>query len=83
MNSPQATLRVRWDIVNALRETKGLEQDDALARAMHVNPSSVSRVTNGKQQPGPRFIAGLCRALNAKMDHLFKIVDEADLEDAA
>ncbi len=74
MTSTQATLRVRWHIVNALRETRGLEDDGALARAMGVNPSSVSRVANGKQQPGPRFIAGLCAALNAKMTDLFEVV---------
>lgn len=79
MTNTQATLRVRWNIVDALRETKGLADDGALSRAMGVNPSSVSRVTNGKQQPGPKFIAGLCVALNAKMNDLFEIV----LEDAA
>ena len=74
MNSTQATLRVRWDVVKALREIKELTDDGALARAMGVNPSSVSRVTNGKQQPGPRFIAGLCIALSAKMTDLFEVV---------
>ena len=74
MTSTQATLRVRWDVVNALREIKNLTDDGSLARAMGVNPSSVSRVTNGKQQPGPRFIAGLCVALNAKMTDLFEVV---------
>ena len=74
MTSTQATLRVRWDVVNALREIKNLTDDGSLARAMGVNPSSVSRVTNGKQQPGPRFIAGLCIALNAKMTDLFEVV---------
>ena len=74
MTETQATLRVRWHIVSALRETRGLEDDGALARAMGVNPSSVSRVTNGKQQPGPRFIAGLCAALNAKMTDLFEVI---------
>ena len=74
MTSTQATLRVRWDVVNALREIKNLTDDGSLARAMGVNPSSVSRVTNGKQQPGPSFIAGLCIALNAKMTDLFEVV---------
>lgn len=78
MQTTQASLRVRWDIVTALREHKNLLDDGALARAMGVDPSSVSRVANGKQQPGGKFIAGLCHALSARMDTLFEIVvDEA------
>ena len=74
MNTPQAALRVRWDVVNALREMKGLETDQALAAAMGIDKSSVSRVTNGKQQPGPKFIAALCVALGAKINNLFEVV---------
>ena len=44
---------------------------------MGVNTSSVSRVINGRQQPGPRFIAGLCVALDAKMTDLFVVVEDA------
>lgn len=61
------------DIIQALRETKGLEADRDLAAAMGVNQSSVSRVLRGVSQPGPRFIAGLCTALQTPMNHLFAI----------
>ena len=80
--STQPSLRVRWDIVNALRDVRGLKDDGALARAMGVSPSSVSRVTNGKQHPGPAFIAGLAIALHAKLDSLFEVVAGA-VEDVA
>ena len=77
MHRTQPALRVRWDVVDALREVRGLEDDGKLAEAMGVNRSSVSRVAHGKQQPGPRFIAGLCLALGAKFENLFEVVREA------
>ena len=75
MSTTQPTLRLRKDVVAALRELKGLESDKQLAAAMGVNQSSVSRVMRGISQPGPRFIAGLCAALEAPMNKLF-VVDE-------
>lgn len=75
MSTTQPTLRLRKDVVAALRELKDLESDKQLAAAMGVNQSSVSRVMRGISQPGPRFIAGLCAALEAPMNKLF-VVDE-------
>ena len=75
MTTTQPTLRIRRDVVDALRELKDLESDKQLAAAMGVNQSSVSRVMRGLSQPGPRFIAGLCAALEAPMNKLF-VVDE-------
>lgn len=77
MQTSHPALRVRWDVVAALREVRGLEDDTALAQAMGVSRSSVSRVANGKQQPGPHFIAGLCLALGAKFENLFEVVKDA------
>jgi len=73
MSTTQPSLAVRWDMVNALRETHQLETDASLAAAMGIDQSTVSRVTNGKQQPGPRFMAAMCLALGATLDNLFKV----------
>lgn len=73
MSTTQPTIRLRMDIIEALRETKGLEADCDLAKAMRVNQSTVSRVLRGVSQPGPRFIAGICTALQTPMNHLFAI----------
>jgi len=73
MSTTQPTLTVRWEMVNALREMRGLESDAKLAAAMGIDQSTVSRVTNGKQQPGPRFMAAMCLALGATLDNLFKV----------
>lgn len=73
MTTTQPSITVRWQIVAALRETHGLETDAALAAAMGIDQSTISRVTSGKQQPGPKFMASLCLALGAKLDNLFAI----------
>ena len=75
MTTTQPTLRIRMDVVKALREVRDLEADSDLARAMGVDQSTVSRAMRGIAQPGPRFIAGLCKALEQPMNKLF-IVDE-------
>ena len=75
MSTTQPTLRLRMDVVQALRELRDLDSDKDLALAMGVNQSSVSRVLRGLSQPGPRFIAGLCAALEAPMNKLF-VIDE-------
>lgn len=74
MNATHPAIAVRWDVVNALRETRDLDDDAKLAAAMGIDRSTVSRVINGKSQPGPRFQAGLCLALGARLDHLFSVV---------
>lgn len=80
MTQTNPTITLRLDVVNALRKTKGLQSDHDLAAAMGLNRSSISRVMRGVSQPGPRFIAALCTALEAPMSYLFA-VDEG--EDAA
>lgn len=73
MSTSHPTIQLRMDTIRALREVKGLEADRDLAVAMGVNQSSVSRVMRGISQPGPRFIAALCTALETPLQHLFAI----------
>lgn len=80
MKTTHPTLRLRLDVIKALRETKDLESDHDLAARMGLNRSSISRVMRGVSQPGPRFIAALCTALETPMNHLF-VIDEG--KDAA
>lgn len=73
MTTTQPTLVLRTDIIRALRETKGLESDKRLATAMGMDQSTLSRVLRGVSQPGPRFIAALCSALETPINHLFAV----------
>lgn len=69
-----ANLRLKTEQVAKIRHWKGLDTDTSLAKAMDTDPGNLSRVLSGKQQPGPRFIASLCFALDAELDDVFEAV---------
>lgn len=71
-----ATLRLKTEMVGKIRGWKGLKTDASLAEEMGIDAGNLSRVLRGKQQPGPRFIASLCAALDAELDDLFEVVNE-------
>lgn len=73
-----ATLRLRMDQLKKIRGWVGLTTDAALAERMKTDPGNLSRVLRGVQQPGPKFIAALCSALNADLADLFEIVPSTD-----
>lgn len=83
MTSTQPTLRIRWDRVNLLRDMRELNTDYALAKAMGISQGNLSRTLRGLQQPGPRFMATLCTALNASLNDLFEIATVTEGVDAA
>lgn len=72
-----ATLRLKTEMVGKIRGWKNLKTDSALAEAMGIDAGNLSRVLRGKQQPGPKFIASLCAALDAELDDLFEVEVEA------
>lgn len=74
-----ATLRLKTEMVSKIRGWKNLRTDAALAEEMKIDAGNLSRVLRGKQQPGPKFIAALCTALEAELDDLFEVV----MDDAA
>lgn len=69
-----ATLRLRTDQLKKIRGWVGLTTDAALAQRMGIDAGNLSRVLRGVQQPGPKFIAALCFALNAELADLFEVV---------
>lgn len=72
MNTPPPLL-IRWDHVRLLRQMRDLETDYALAKAMGISQGNLSRTLRGKQQPGAKFISGLCTALGATLNDLFEL----------
>ena len=76
-----ATLRLKTEMIGKIRGWKGLKTDASLAEVMGIDAGNLSRVLRGKQQPGPKFIASLCSALEAELDDLFEVI--AGEDDAA
>lgn len=49
--------------LDRLRRDNDIPSVRALAKKMHLSPSTVHRVLAGEQAPGPGFLSGLRRAL--------------------
>lgn len=71
-----ATLRLRTDQLAKIRRWKGIATDAQLAAVMKIDAGNLSRVLKGNQQPGPKFIAALCHALDAELGDLFEVVGQ-------
>ena len=71
-----ATLRLKTEQLSKIRRWVGLTTDASLATRMGIDAGNLSRVLRGLQQPGPRFIAGLCLALGEPMHKLFVVEDK-------
>lgn len=78
-----ATLVLREGNLKKIRRWTGLETNDALAQAVGIDPGNLSRILRGKQTPGGKFIASLCKALDADLDDLFEVVDSTPGQAAA
>jgi len=76
-----ATLRLKTETLANYRRIAHLKTNAALAERMGIDPGNLSRVLNGTQQPGPKFIAALCAAFEARLEELFEVVGST--EDAA
>ncbi|GAA1294324.1 transcriptional regulator [Saccharothrix xinjiangensis] len=57
------TIRLRTEPFTKAMRLAGFHSDYALARAMDLNRSTVTRVLTGQLQPGPAFIGGALTAL--------------------
>lgn len=79
-----ATIRLRSEQLAKFRRLAGISTDDALAKAMGVNPATVSRVLRGTAVPGERFIAGLLLVFGVEcFGDLFEVVNSTDDEAVA
>jgi transcriptional regulator with XRE-family HTH domain len=60
-----------------LRAKIGLDSDQEFARRIGVDPATVSRVLNGKSEPGKKFLAGVLHAFGHRwFTELFQVVDD-------
>ncbi|RKT53021.1 transcriptional regulator [Saccharothrix australiensis] len=71
------TVRLRTQAFNRAALLAGFPSVYALAQAMRVERSTVHRVLNGEQRPGPAFIGGALMVLKP-MDFgdLFEVVSK-------
>ncbi|RKT85634.1 hypothetical protein SAMN05421805_12763 [Saccharopolyspora antimicrobica] len=78
------TIQIRSDALKRHRIAAGLTSNYALARAMGLEQSTLSRTLGTGRAPSSLFVAGLLRALQpATFEELFELVELAPTEDAA
>ncbi|CCH28566.1 transcriptional regulator [Actinosynnema sp. NPDC047251] len=69
------TVALRTRRFQAAAQLAGFRSDYALANAMEVERSTLSRVLKGSQRPGPLFIGGALKALAPlQFEDLFEVV---------
>ncbi|GAA2685795.1 MULTISPECIES: transcriptional regulator [Actinosynnema] len=69
------TIQLRDEEFTRVSRLAGYRSDYALARAMDVNRSTVTRVLSGDLQPGPAFIGGALVALYPlRFEDMFTVV---------
>jgi transcriptional regulator with XRE-family HTH domain len=79
-NTQMARLIVRLDQLRKFRTLiPGMETDAAFAERIGVNPGQVSRIRQGKNNPGPKFIAGVLDLFGIEFfSDLFAVVPDDD-----
>lgn len=80
-----AQIRLRTGQFRKYAKLKGWTTDDAAAKALGINPATLSRVLKGRTAPGERFMAACLQAFAGTLDFydLFEVETGDPDEDAA
>ena len=73
------SIRIKPGIVDRLRETRGINSEDAFARLIGTDRSTLRRITNGAQ-PSGSFMAGFCDSFGLGLGEAFDIVADAGVQ---
>jgi len=77
-----AAIQLRAGIVARLRETRNLRSEEAVARLIGTDRTTLRRIMNGSQ-PSGAFIAGFCDAFGLGLGEAFEIVQTSSTAKAA
>jgi hypothetical protein len=68
-----ASIRIKDGLVERLRETRGIPSEDAFARLVGTERSTLRRIAGGAQ-PSGAFMASFCQAFGLGLGEAFDIV---------
>lgn len=74
-------IRLKDGLVDRLRETRNLNSEEAVARLIGTDRTTLRRIAKGAQ-PSGAFIAGFCDAFGLGLGEAFEIV-RTDIHQAA
>lgn len=69
-----STIAVDPKALQRLREQQGYDTDAALAEALGLHKGTISRVLNGKTDPGPAFISSVLLTFPVKFEDVFFLI---------
>lgn len=69
-----AAVRIKPGLIGRLRETRGIPSEDAFARLVGTDRTTVRRIDRGAQ-PSGGFIAAFCLAFGLGLGEAFEIVE--------
>lgn len=75
------SIRLKTGLVDRLRETRNLNSEEAVARLIGSDRTTLRRVVKGAQ-PSGAFIAGFCDAFGLGLGEAFEIVRDAPATEA-
>ncbi|WP_241985455.1 MULTISPECIES: helix-turn-helix transcriptional regulator [unclassified Cryobacterium] len=66
-------IKIKPGLIDRLRETRGINSDEAFARLVQTDRSTLRRIDNGGQ-PSGAFMAGFCDAFGLGLGEAFDVV---------
>ncbi|WP_205683911.1 helix-turn-helix domain-containing protein [Cryobacterium aureum] len=75
-------IKIKPGIINRLRETRGIGSEDAFARLVRTDRSTLRRISGGAQ-PSGAFMAGFCDAFGLGLGEAFDVVSAEPVAKAA
>lgn len=70
-------LRIKPGLLERLRNLSEIKSDDAQARMLGVDRSTINRIKNG-EQPSGKFMATLCTTYGLGLGEAFEIYESAE-----
>jgi transcriptional regulator with XRE-family HTH domain len=80
---PTTPIRLRKAEYLRIAAGRGLDDYLSLARALHLAPTTVARVMEGKCGPGPKFVANSMHLFGVTFEAVFDTVPDPRLAVAA
>lgn len=76
------SIKIKPGIIRRLREARGIGSEEAFARLVQTDRSTLRRIDNGGQ-PSGAFMAGFCDAFGLGLGEAFDVVTAESVAKAA
>ena len=74
---------IRPGVLNRIKESRGIQTDEAMAKIGKVSKATYLRYRDGKNSPDWRFVAEICTTFGYSIGELVQLQDQQLTEQAA